>query len=47
MFKKLGNALTKLGKRTLDKDNMEKTLEELKITLIQHDVAVRAAEAML
>lgn len=47
MFKKLGNALSKLGKRTLDKDNMEKTLEELKITLIQHDVAVRAAEAIV
>ncbi|MHA1340019.1 MAG: signal recognition particle-docking protein FtsY [Promethearchaeota archaeon] len=44
MFSKLGKSLKKIGKRTLNEKNMEKTLEELKMILIQHDVAYEAAE---
>jgi len=44
MFSKLGDALNKICKRTLTEENMTKTLEELKIILIKHDVAVKTAE---
>ncbi|MCP4760870.1 MAG: signal recognition particle-docking protein FtsY [archaeon] len=46
MFSKLKNALSGIGKKTLTEKNMEKTLSDLKLTLIKHDVAVEAAEAI-
>ncbi|MBN2156356.1 MAG: signal recognition particle-docking protein FtsY [Candidatus Lokiarchaeota archaeon] len=43
MFSKLRNSLKNLGKRTLNESNMEKTFEELEMTLIRNDVAVDVA----
>ncbi|MHA1673783.1 MAG: signal recognition particle-docking protein FtsY [Promethearchaeota archaeon] len=47
MFKKLKKGLTSLFKVTLNEKNMDKTLEELKITLLKNDVALFAAEKIV
>jgi fused signal recognition particle receptor len=44
MFDKLKSGLSGLFKVTLSEDNMEKILNDLKLTLIKHDVSVIAAE---
>lgn len=44
MFSKLKNALSSIGKKTLNEKNMEDVLDDLKITLVKHDVAYDAAE---
>ncbi len=44
MFKKLRKGLSKVFKVTLSEKNMDKILENLKITLLKSDIAVLAAE---
>ena len=44
MFKKLKSGLSKIFKVTLSEKNMDKILEELKVTLIKNDVGLIAAE---
>lgn len=47
MFKKLKHGLTSVFKVKLNEKNMEKTFEELKITLLKNDVALYAAEKIV
>ncbi|MHA1584069.1 MAG: signal recognition particle-docking protein FtsY [Promethearchaeota archaeon] len=47
MFKKLRHGLSGIFKVKLSEDNMEKTLNKLKLTLIKSDVAVLAAETIV
>ncbi|MHA1819029.1 MAG: signal recognition particle-docking protein FtsY [Promethearchaeota archaeon] len=46
MFSKLKNSLKAIGKKTLTEKNISKILDELKLTLIKHDVALDVADAI-
>ncbi|MHA1727754.1 MAG: signal recognition particle-docking protein FtsY [Promethearchaeota archaeon] len=46
MFSKLKKSLKKISHQTLTEQNMQKILDELKITLLKHDVAVKTAESI-
>jgi fused signal recognition particle receptor len=46
VFKKLKESLSNIGKKTLTEENMEDSLADLRITLLKHDVALTAADAI-